>query len=146
MHRDLAALFHDLARRLRRVVQFDFLNLTLHNAAQNTMRLHLLETDDPGAADVGLESPIEESMSGWVWQNQRPLVIPDMDAGIESRYPRLTKLIHDRGIRSLCLVPLTTAQHRLGALGFGSRQAGAYDTVDLEFLHQVAAQVAVAVE
>jgi formate hydrogenlyase transcriptional activator len=143
-HRDLNALFHDLSGRLNRIVRFDFLTLTLHNPAQNTMRLHVLETDEPASGDVGLESPIDESMSGWVWQNQRPLVIPDLN--LESRYPRLTKIIQDRGIRALCLVPLTTAQRRLGALGFGSREAGAYDTVDLEFLGQVAAQVAVAVD
>jgi formate hydrogenlyase transcriptional activator len=144
LHRDLEALFHDLAGRLHRVVRFDIVNLTLHNAAQNTMRLHLLETDDPEGVAVGLESPIEESMSGWVWQNQRPLVIPDLD--VETRYPRLTKMIRERGIRSICLLPLTTAQHRLGALGFGSRQTAAYDAVDLEFLAQVATQVAVAVD
>ena len=113
MHRDLAALFHDLAQRLHRIVQFDFLTLTLHNAAQDTMRLHILESDEPNDVEPGMESPTAESMSGWVWQNQRPLVIPDMDA--ESRYPRLTKIIRDRGICSLCLVPLTTAQRRLGA-------------------------------
>jgi formate hydrogenlyase transcriptional activator len=143
-HHDLTALFHDLAQRLHRVVQFQFLNLTLHNAAQDTMRLHILETDEPNPVETGMESPMEESMAGWVWQHQRPLVIPDLD--VETRYPRLTKMIRERGIRSLCLLPLTTAQHRLGALGFGSRQPAAYDAVDLEFLGQVAAQVAVAVD
>lgn len=144
LHRDLAALFHDLAQRLHRVVQFDFLNLTLHNAAQNTMRLHLLETNQPGAVETGLETPISESISGWVWENQRPLIVADLE--LEARYPRVTRLMRDRGIRSLCLVPLTTAQHRLGALGFGSMQPASYDSVDLDFLSQVAAQVAVAVD
>ena len=143
-HRDLAALFHDLAQRLHRVVPFDFLNLTLHNPAQNTMRLHILESDEPSPVGPGLESPIEESMAGWVWQNQRPLVIPDLDG--ETRYPRLTAIIRERGIRSLCLLPLTTAQRRLGALGFGSRQSSAYDTLDFQFLGLVAAHVAVAVD
>ena len=144
MHHDLSALFHDLAQRLQRVVQFDFLNLTLHNPEQGTMRLHILETDEPSTVETGMESPVEESMAGWVLQHQQPLIIPELDD--ETRYPRLTKMIRARGIHSLCLLPLTTAQHRLGALGFGSRQAAAYDTVDLEFLGQVAAQVAVAVD
>jgi formate hydrogenlyase transcriptional activator len=34
----------------------------------------------------------------------------------------------------------------LGVLGFGCKQAGAYDTADLDFLGQVANQVATAVE
>ena len=125
-------------------MRFDILNLTLHNPAQNTMRLHILETAEPSDVETGLETPIEESMSGWVWENQRPLTLQDLN--VETRYPRLTKMIRERGIRSLCLVPLTTAQRRLGALGFGSRQVAAYDNADLEFLQQVAAQVAVAVD
>src|SRR5581483_6170304 len=105
---------------------------------------HILETAEPSDVETGLETPIEESMSGWVWENQRPLTLQDLN--VETRYPRLTKMIRERGIRSLCLVPLTTAQRRLGALGFGSRQVAAYDNADLEFLQQVAAQVAVAVD
>jgi formate hydrogenlyase transcriptional activator len=108
------------------------------------MRLHILETDEPSPVATGLESPIAESMAGWVWLNQRPLVIPDLE--LETGYPRLTRIIRERGVRSLCLLPLTTAQRRLGALGFGSRRASTYDHVDLHFLGRVAAQVAVAVD
>ncbi len=49
-------------------------------------------------------------------------------------------------INSLCYLPLTTARHRLGALAFGSKHIGAYDTADVDFLQQVANQVAVAVD
>jgi formate hydrogenlyase transcriptional activator len=50
------------------------------------------------------------------------------------------------GVQSLCVLPLTTAQRRVGALGLGSIQPSAYDAADLEFLQQVATQVAVAVD
>ena len=46
-HRDLPALFHELAGRLQQVVRFDYLALVLHEAATNTMRLHVLETTEP---------------------------------------------------------------------------------------------------
>ena len=46
-HRDLSALFHELAGRLHQVVRFDYLALVLHEAASNTMRLHVLETSEP---------------------------------------------------------------------------------------------------
>ena len=46
-HRDLSALFHELAGRLHQVVRFDYLALVLHEAATNTMRLHVLETSEP---------------------------------------------------------------------------------------------------
>ena len=50
------------------------------------------------------------------------------------------------GVESGCWLPLTTARRRLGTLVFTSRQPSAYAASDLDFLHQVARQVAVAVE
>src|SRR2546430_3654104 len=55
--RDLPALFHDLARRLHSVVDFDFLTLVLHDASRNVMRLHVLETPIPSEKPTGSESP-----------------------------------------------------------------------------------------
>src|SRR6201998_2302273 len=67
--RDLPALFHDLAARLHSVIDFDFLTLVLHDSAKNVMRLHILETDIPLEKHTGTEVAIEDSPSGWVWQN-----------------------------------------------------------------------------
>jgi formate hydrogenlyase transcriptional activator len=64
----------------------------------------------------------------------------------ETRFPRVTEVMRQQGVKSYCVVPLTTAQRRLGALGFGSLQEATYDGSDLEFLQQVANQVAVAVD
>src|SRR5215475_5124829 len=83
LHRDLPALFHDLFRLLPRVVRFDSLSLVLHQPAQNTMRLHIFETEASASMDV-LERPVEESPSGLVWQTQRPLIIPN--TGTEQRF------------------------------------------------------------
>src|ERR1700756_1394864 len=46
-HRDLSALFHELAGRLHQVVRFDYLPLCLHEAISNTMRVHVLEGIEP---------------------------------------------------------------------------------------------------
>ena len=77
-------------------------------------------------------------------QTQRPLIISNVAE--ESRWPRFPERAKPFGVYSLCLLPLTTAHHRLGVLAFGCKQAGAYDTADVDFLQQVANQVAVAVE
>src|SRR5216110_2222750 len=69
--RDLPALFHDLAARLHSVIDFDFLTLVLHDAAKNVMRLHVLETRIPVEKHTGSEVAIEDSPSGWAWQNQQ---------------------------------------------------------------------------
>ena len=46
-HRDLSALFHELAGRLHEVVRFDYLGLVLHEPTSHTMRLHILEIRQP---------------------------------------------------------------------------------------------------
>ncbi len=44
-HRDLGELFHELAERLHRVVEFEYLNLILYDPLRNVMRLHILESE-----------------------------------------------------------------------------------------------------
>ena len=142
-HRDLEELFHDLSTRLRSVLRFDFLNLVLHNETTNTMRLHILDTA-AGTPDVPLvELAPEESPSGWVFLHQEPLVIPDVRS--ETRWPSVMRLLLQNDIVTSCWLPLTTAQHRLGALVFGFRSQVGVEP-QMKFMRQVSAQVAVAVD
>jgi formate hydrogenlyase transcriptional activator len=143
-HRDLATLFHDLADRLSLVVSFDFLALVLHEAATNTMRLHVLETSEPVPRGTEIVLPPEDDPAGLVWQTQQPFITSSV-AQLR-RWPRLLERVQPYGVQSYCWLPLTTARRRLGALVFTSKQAGAYDGADVDFLQEVANQVAVAVE
>ena len=143
-HRDLPALFHAIAQRLHRLVTFDFIGLTLPDAERKTVRIHVLESSLPTEVKEGFELPIEEATQEIVWEQQTALVVTDLE--LETRFPRNAELLRKEGISSFCLLPLTTAQRRVGALAFGSVKKGAYDEADLEFLRQVAAQVAVAVD
>jgi len=143
-HRDLAALFHDLAERLHSVVDFDFLTLMLHDPARNVMRLHILEARMPTPVKTGSEMAIESHPSGWVWQTQQPFVISDTEE--EDRFPEFLQRLREVGVRSLAMVPLTTAQRRLGALGFGRLVPQRIVDGELQFMRRVASQVAVAVD
>jgi len=144
-HRDLAALFHDLAERLHCVVEFDFLALMLHDPVRNVMRLHILETRLPGPAKkTGTESPIEGHPSGWVWQSQQTFVVTDTEE--DNRFPDFLQRLREAGIRSLAMVPLTTAQRRLGAMGFGRLVPQGITDAEVQFMQRAASQVAVAVD
>src|SRR5712692_2113487 len=142
-HRELTELFHDLAPRLHRVIEFDFINLILHEPERNVMRSHVLEAPDPNYACPSGECPME-TPGGWVWQTQQPWVVSAMER--DTRFPEMTQWLADRGIKSLCVLPITTALRKLGALAFGSSREAAYFEPDVEFLQQVAKQVAVAVD
>ena len=121
LHRDLPALFHDLASRLRQVVRFDYLALLLHEAATNIMRLHVLEPPRPTPSSASF--PVEEVPAGLVWQTQQPIIVANVAE--QSRWPRLVERSQEYGVQSSCELPLTTARRRLGALAFACKQPSA---------------------
>jgi formate hydrogenlyase transcriptional activator len=143
-HRDLPALFHDLADRLHQVVRFDYLALIQHEVATNTMRLHVLEPAEPAMLSTVVNDPVGESPGGLVWQTQRPLVISNVSE--QRRWPALAERAQRSGVQCSCHLPLTTARRRLGTLVFACKQPSAYAESDVGFLQLVANQVAVAVE
>lgn len=143
-HHDLTELFRDLAQRLPRVLQFSSMVLGLHDPNKNVIRLHILEDPRPIPVSLGLEFPVEDVPGGWVWQHQQPLICTDLEQ--ETRFPKVMPMIRQAGIRALCIVPLTTARERLGAMGVGSLEDHHYQQAEIDFLQQVAKQVAVAVE
>jgi formate hydrogenlyase transcriptional activator len=143
-HRDLNELFRDLAQRLPRVVPFDYINLVLHDPARNVMRLQLLAAPVESTIKPGAEFPVDGSPGGFVWTTQQPLIVNDI--AVESRFPAVIPRLIENGVQSFCTVPLTTALGRLGAMGFGSLQPHVYQRSEIEFMQEVAKQVAVAVD
>jgi formate hydrogenlyase transcriptional activator len=143
-HRDLSALFHELAGRLHQVVHFDYLGLALHEATSNTMRIHLLEGTEPAPLPSPPVLPLEEEPAGWVWQTQQAWIFSNVPE--EKRWPRALERAKRYGVQSSCHLPLTTARRRLGILVFACKQPYAYETADVSYLQLVANQVAVSVE
>ncbi|HZP02538.1 MAG TPA: sigma 54-interacting transcriptional regulator [Terriglobia bacterium] len=143
-HHDLSELFHALSQPLHRLVRFEFMALILYDAECKSTRLHILAASRPTSAKTGMEFQDEDTPAGLVVETQKPLVVADVES--ETRFPTILDLLREHGVKSFCLLPLTTAQRRVGALGFGCMQSGAYTEADVEFMQQVASQVAVAVD
>ncbi len=142
-HRELDQLFKELAPRLHHVVEFDFANLILYDPERRGMKSHLLETPDPSYACPAGECPME-APGEWVWQTQKSWVVSRLAE--DTKFSELSSWLCGRGVQSLCVVPVTTALRKLGALAFGSRFDAAYSETDVIFLQEVARQVAVAVD
>ena len=79
-----------------------------------------------------------------MWKTQQPLMVEDVAR--ENRFPKLMPMLRENGVQSFCVVPLTTALRRLGAMGFGSLQRRVYQEAELTFMQEVAKQIAVAVD
>ena len=142
-HRELSGLFHDLACRLKSLVDFSHLGVLLYDPKHNVMRFHQLETCQPTEWQAASEVPMEGSIAGWVFEHQEAVVIRDLEK--EDRFP-YAKILLKQPVKSICSLPLTTAHQRLGCINFWTDKTGAYDQLDIEFVKLVAAQIAVAVE
>ena len=97
-HRDLHELFRDLARRLPRVVQVNFVSLSLHDPARNRMRLQTIQANVPADLVGGHEEALDETPAGLVWESQQPVLVPDLAE--EARWPKVTQRMQEDGIHS----------------------------------------------
>ena len=141
-HRDPSELFQSLVRELRGVVEFDVLYCVQYNPAGERPAFCVFET--PARRIPPLEFEPEETLTAWVYEHQKPLIIPFLER--ETRFPRVTALLESEGIRSLCALPLRTAHRRLGCFSIGSQQPNAYSQEEIEFLSLVADEVALAID
>ena len=138
----LPDLLSELATRLKSVVVFDSINFSLYDESRNKMVLKLWQ--GPGSPPLPLELQIDQSVAGWVWQNQKPLVWSESQHG--QRFSDLLDLLRSRGVLSYCALPLSTPQRRIGTLGFGTVQPDAFGQNELSFLSRVAVLVAMAMD
>jgi formate hydrogenlyase transcriptional activator len=142
--REMRDLIRQLSERLQEIVPSDYVALVLHDPATDTMTRHVLHTTRPLHVEPAFPQPPEDSPSGWVLRNQRPLVIDDL--AVETRWPKTIDAIRRFGVRATCIVPLTTAQRPLGTLGFGRMTPVAFTDADAAFVVEAARLVAVAVQ
>jgi formate hydrogenlyase transcriptional activator len=135
-------LFRLLALELRAVLNFYVMGVGIYDESAHEVRL--TSYGEPG---VPLQVPKfapEETFTWWVFQRQQPLIIPSLDR--ETRFPAVAAMLKERGVRSVCAVPLTTVHRRLGGLAVGSVESDAYSGEEVRFLSLVANQVALAVD
>ena len=144
VYRDPRELFKVLAIELRHIVDFDFVALFLYDETTNKIQNAVLETLEGPGFVIPSDFPAEETITGWVYQHQEPVLVLSRDE--EVRFPRMMELHKGYGVESSCVLPLTTAYRRLGSLSFGARRPGAYAHDEIRFLSLVAEQVALAVD
>src|SRR6266403_3957650 len=135
-------LFRLLARELRAVVNFYVMGVGIYD--ENAHQIHLTSYGEPGVPLQVPQFTPEETFTWWVYHHQQPLIIPSLDT--ETRFPAVAEMLKSRGVRSVCVLPLTTVHRRLGGLAVGSIEADAYSKEEVSFLSLVANQVALAVD
>ncbi len=121
-HRNTKELFRVLMDELHGVVQFDFVGISLRDQDSDSFQNYFI--DMTSRLDLVPEEQLtpDEMLALWVYERQEPLLRSTDE--LEPRHRRLQAILKRLQIRSSCALPLTTAHRKLGAITFGSKQAG----------------------
>jgi formate hydrogenlyase transcriptional activator len=146
-HLDLDDLFTAVSACLRKAIQHDGSSLLLCDVDTRQWRIHVLDFSrnesfiEEGQIEESTQSPACQAITTGKTTVFREQELKEM-AGSS---PCAQDLLN-RGIKSLCSLPLLAHKRTLGALNVGRRRDDSFTTGDVELLSQVAQQVAIAVE
>lgn len=129
----LTRLLYELAVRLPAQPDVQALCVWLYEPTGETIRMHVLTVDFPAKLGAGLDFPEDDSIAGWVWDHQQPLLI---NTEAETRFPEFARFLLQGGIRSFCGVPLMIAERRIGVLGLASVKPDAFHQFNLQFVQR----------
>ena len=142
---DLRELVRAVAPSVRSVMHCDAVGVHLPDSQSNQLKLYALDfPESKGFLNEDILVPIEGTPPGDAFRTGKPVVFNRLDsneAGSESEC-----LIIEEGIKCACLLPLISRNRVLGVLGLARKQDVPFTQDDVDFLMQVASQVAIAIE
>jgi formate hydrogenlyase transcriptional activator len=142
---DTRELFRAIAPAIRRCASADVAALALYDAEARVLRHHACDAPDDFCSDpkptADIVRTLDGSASGYAFTTGRPRIfsLAELEAFPDSAF------IRERGITSVCCVPLTTANGVLGTLDLGAFAPNAFSPEHFPLLTRVAGQIAIAV-
>src|SRR5260370_17088856 len=118
-HRDPQDLFSALARELRRVVRFDYIGVSIRDEKSNTFHRHFVDAETEASIPPNPELAMEESDAWCVYENQE-LMVTSLEPS-QAPSCKFQEVLQKYGIRSVCILPLTTAHSKVGTLTFATK-------------------------
>jgi formate hydrogenlyase transcriptional activator len=141
---DRRALFSAIATCLRRVVSHEYTSLAVYDAGRNAFDMSAIEFAGKGLIREHMFVPVEGSPAGAAFTAGAPRRFERADlAALDSE---VSRLLLAEGIQSMCCVPLTVHDRRLGTVSIGRLGGEPFTDCDAELLASVATQVAFSVE
>ena len=142
---NLRDLLRAISTHVRRVMQCEYTSVTLKEPGdERRLRVYARHFSQPDAGqEEEIVIPVEGTISGQVLESGKALLL---DSDTFSRFAPATNPLIAAGLKSGCFLPLISHHRALGTLNIGKAQADAFSADDLDFLHQVASQVAIGVE
>jgi formate hydrogenlyase transcriptional activator len=141
---ELREVLQSISPSLRKVMRLDTVALLLPERDSTQLRLHALDfPDGKGLIRQDTLSPAEGSLSGQVLRSGKVWV------GDISELQRLGvnhEAASGEGMESICMLPLRRRDRGLGVLFLARLRKNAFTLPEIEFLSQIAGQVAIAID
>lgn len=142
---ELRDLLRAISQDVRRVMQCDYAGLSLPDAENKQLRLYAVDfPESKGFLQEDLVYSIELSPSGTAFRTMKPLTLQSPFASWLN-YPIAQVAIRE-GLKSVCCLPLISRNRAIGVLVLGRLRDDAFSQADINFLGQIANQLALAVE
>jgi formate hydrogenlyase transcriptional activator len=146
----LGDLFHAISTSLRRLISHDSATLLLPDPHDPEMlRVYALDfPDGRGFVRKDMQLPIAGTNPGRAFREGKPL-LAGTGPGYVPFSPERLRIIAGEGLRSSMILPLVLNDQSstvVGLLAMGSRTEAAFTQTDVDFLWQVAQQVAIGVK
>ena len=142
---DIQQLFPAIAGFIRKVVRQDYASVAIHDDASQSLHMYALDSslaDAPISADTTIS--VQEPTVGRAFLEKETKIYSVGDLrGMRSNF--VDRML-GQGIQSLCCIPLITRKGTIGTLNLASTEDNAFVSQDFDFLKQVTAQVAVALD
>jgi formate hydrogenlyase transcriptional activator len=138
-------LFSAISDQLSKVVRHDHAVLSLCNNESGVLDVYALHSPDWQLAEA-VKGPFDPvgMPAAKVLATGKPVVARDVDV---DRYPNPNfRRFVALGLKSICSVPLITRDRTIGTLALSRMTDDVWTSDDVEFLAQVANQIAIAVE
>jgi formate hydrogenlyase transcriptional activator len=142
---ELRDVLRSISHDLRRAMQCDFASLSLPDAENKNLRLWAVDfPESKGFLQEEVVYPIDGAPSGTAFRTMKPVTLRSpFDAWLN--YPIVQRAVRE-GVNSVCCLPLISRNRAIGTLNLGRLRDDAFSQADVEFLGQVANQIALAVE
>ena len=137
-------VLQSISPSIRKVMRLDVVALILPDKDGQHTRLYALDfPDSKGLVQQDVVTPFDGSVSGRVLRSGKPWV------GDISELPKSGidhQIALKEGLQTLCLLPLSHGSRVLGVLCLARLQKNAFTRPDLDFLSQIAGQIAIAID
>ncbi|WP_353062429.1 sigma 54-interacting transcriptional regulator [Tunturibacter psychrotolerans] len=141
---ELGEMLRSVSPNIRKTMRLQGVAVILPDATAEHLQLYAVDfPDGKGELLQDLSKPLEGSLAGQVFRSGKPW-IGDLEEWSRSGFDNTVR--HGEDSMSICLLPLLRCRNVLGVLCLVRAQKNAFMREDVEFLSQIAGQVAIAID